>query len=285
MAGVLMRPATANNPAPSREFEFSLRDFRFLADLVNQRTGIVLGDAKRDLVYGRLAKRLRQLKLASFREYCELLKGEHGGEELVTLTNALTTNHTGFFREPHHFEALQEWLTQLPAAQKRVRLWSAACSNGAEPYSMAMCVADALGEKSSRDVKILATDIDTQVLKTAAQGVYPNSMATPIPAAKRTRYTRTLDAEQFAVDDALKSLISFRPLNLLEGWPMKGPFDLIFCRNVVIYFDKPTQAKLFNRFADMLTPDGLLFIGHSETLFKVCDRFTLIGKTMYRRTQ
>jgi chemotaxis protein methyltransferase CheR len=278
-----MQSAAANTPDKNREFEFSQRDFRFIADLVNQRTGIVLGDAKRDLVYGRLAKRLRQLKMSSFSEYCDLIKSPEGNDELVTFTNALTTNHTGFFREPHHFEALEKWASELPVAQKRVRIWSAACSNGAEPYSMAMSIMDALPNLKSRDFKILATDIDTQILSTAAQGIYANSMAQPIPSAKRARYTQRLNEEQFSVSDELKSLISFRQLNLLESWPMKGPFDFIFCRNVVIYFDKKTQAKLFSRFADILKPDGLLYIGHSESMFNVCDRFTLIGKTMYRR--
>jgi chemotaxis protein methyltransferase CheR len=280
----------------TKEFSFSKQDFRFLAELVNQRTGIVLTENKSDLVYGRLAKRLRKLNLSSFAEYCELIKqtsngnspNANGEDEIIHLTNALTTNHTGFYREPHHFDYLEKLLGEFAAdkSRKRLRLWSAASSIGAEAYSMAMCVMDVIPDatSASRDIKILGTDIDTQVIERAAAGVFPLTMAEPIPAEKKKKYLKR-DGENFIVHPSLKAMISYKPLNLLDPWPMKGPFDIVFCRNVVIYFDKKTQATLFDKMADVMTPDGILFIGHSETMFNVCDRFELIGKTTYKRVK
>lgn len=264
---------------PAREFAFTDRDFTFLARLINDRTGIVLGEQKRDLVYGRLAKRLRQLRLNGFDEYCTLLTREDA--EIRHVINAITTNHTAFFREPHHFTHLEELLPTLKAP--RLRLWSAACSIGAETYSMAMCLLDALPDAASRDIRILATDIDTQVLARAAKGEYPANMRDSIPEPKRGRYTAQ-EGDALRMLAPLRRLITFNELNLLEPWPMQGKFDIIFCRNVVIYFDKPTQQKLFDRFAEALTPGGWLYIGHSESLHGVSDRFRLAGKTIYQRT-
>lgn len=281
--------ATAAKQEDEREFSFSDKQFRFLADLANKQTGIVLGDHKKDMVYSRLVRRLRALKLKSFAEYCELMQSEAGGDELGNLVNAITTNLTKFFREEHHFDHLRDAilkpLATRPPSPKRVRIWSAGCSAGMEPYSIAMTIKGAFKDLSSWDARVLATDIDTNMLNTGREGEYADEQYENIPAAYRGDVERLEAEERIRMSDSLKSLISFKPLNLLERWPMKGPFDAVFCRNVVIYFDKPTQAKLFNRIADLIKPDGWLYIGHSENLFKVCDRFELKGRTIYRRVR
>jgi len=270
-----------------REFAFSDAEFAFIADIAHNITGIVINASKRDMVYSRLVRRLRALSLRSFADYCKLLQSAAGEQEIGNLVNAITTNLTGFFRESHHFEHLHEHvltpLLQNPPPDKKIRLWSSACSSGMEPYSMAMTLHNCLGDKLNRfDAKILATDIDTAMLKVASQGHYDASELKNI-AGNNRKYIEKLAGNQFAVNDALKQSIIFKQLNLLESWQMKGLFDAIFCRNVVIYFDKPTQAKLFDRIADKLKPGGILYIGHSENLFKVCNRFELIGRTTYRR--
>lgn len=268
-----------------REYAFSESEFRFLVKLVSEHTGIVLADHKRDMVYSRLARRLRALGLQSFAQYCELVQAEQGGEEMGNLVNAITTNLTSFFREAHHFEHLrQHVLTPLSTqanSGKRLRIWSSACSSGMEPYSIAMTMKSAIPNISSWDARILATDIDTNMLQTGQTGEYNASDWKNIPAPYRN-YAVT-EGERIHMPDELKKLIAFKHLNLLQHWPIKGPFDVIFCRNVVIYFDKPTQRKLFSRMADVLKPDGWLYIGHSENLTNVCDRFELCGRTIYRR--
>ncbi|WP_018953820.1 CheR family methyltransferase [Thioalkalivibrio sulfidiphilus] len=272
--------------ARTGDFEFTDRDFRFIARFIGEHAGIVLSDAKRDLVYGRLQRRLRALGLRRFSDYCELLE-QGDGEELEHFVNALTTNLTSFFREPHHFEYLQKDL--LPRllrerSERRLRIWSAGCSTGEEPYSIAMVVAETVPE--DWDVRILATDLDTNVVATAAAGRYGADRVEGISEARRRRwFLRGKGANQgmVRVRPELQELIRFRPLNLLDPWPMRGAFDIIFCRNVVIYFDKSTQRVLFDRFAGQMRPDGHLFIGHSETLHKVSERFQLLGNTIYRR--
>jgi chemotaxis protein methyltransferase CheR len=271
-----------------RDLVFTDADFNFIRQLVATQTGISLSEQKRELVYGRLAKRLRSLELQSFAQYCAYV--EKNEQELHELVNAITTNLTSFFREPYHFDYLRE--TVLPgllrsnAASRRIRIWSAGCSTGEEPYSIAMTVRDAIPASHGWDVKILATDIDSNVLAKAQQGVYSEERSSGIPEHYMRRSFRRGhgdNAGMLRVNDEVRSLITFRQLNLMHEWPMKGPFDVIFCRNVVIYFEKSTQRLLFNRYADLLADGGHLFIGHSETLFKVCDRFTLIGRTIYRK--
>lgn len=283
----------ANNQtaaAYQRDLVFTDQDFGFIRNLVMEQTGISLADHKRELVYGRLSKRLRSLGLSNFNQYCSHL--EHHEEEVLELVNAITTNLTSFFREPYHFDYLHDHL--LPelmkrnAVSRRIRIWSAGCSTGEEPYSIAMTVRDAIPGLRDWDLKILATDIDSNVLAKASSGVYPADRVESMPPAYRNRYLKKGGGDNSGmvrVVDDVRSLITFRQLNLMHQWPMKGPFDVIFCRNVVIYFDKETQRRLFARYADLLTPDGHLFVGHSETLFKVCDRFDLIGRTIYRRTR
>ena len=279
--------AKAAPQAEEREFSFSEREFRFLADLANKRTGIVLAEHKKDMVYSRLVRRLRALGLKSFAGYCELMQGPEGDDEIGNLVNAITTNLTSFFREGHHFEHLHDQVL-LPLAAtktKRLRIWSAGCSAGMEPYSIAMTVKSAFKDLKSWDAKILATDIDTNMLNRGMAGEYATEQYENIPANYRGDVTQNKKADTIQMSDDLKALISFKSLNLLEGWPMKGPFDAVFCRNVVIYFDKQTQAKLFNRMADLIKPNGWLYIGHSENLFKVCDRFELLGRTIYRKVK
>ncbi|MDX2073362.1 MAG: protein-glutamate O-methyltransferase [Alphaproteobacteria bacterium] len=272
-----------------REFSFSDQQFKFLADLANKRTGIVLAEHKKDMVYSRLVRRLRALRLGSFAEYCDMMQGEEGKEELGNLVNAITTNLTSFFREGHHFEHLRDkvfadLIAQRPSP-KRLRIWSAGCSAGMEPYSIAMMIKAGFKDWKSWDAKILATDIDTNMLGTGMEGEYASEQYENIPPSCRSDVQKLAKTDKIRMSDELKSMIAFKPLNLLESWPMKGPFDAVFCRNVVIYFDKPTQAKLFNRIADLIKPDGWLYIGHSENLFKVCDRFELVGRTIYRKVR
>lgn len=271
-----------------REFEFTRKDFEFIRDMVGERTGIVLSDHKENMVYGRLTRRIRQLRLSSFREYINLLSQDEG-DELIEFTNALTTNLTAFFREPHHFEYLAKTVVPLLLSKRnnrRLRIWSAGCSTGEEPYTLAMVLMESIQNIGSWDVKILATDLDSNVVAKGKSGIYSADRITGITKSRQSKWFRHDKASgQVMVNDALKDIITFKQLNLLHQWPMNGPFDIIFCRNVIIYFNKDTQGKLFDRYASILAPDGYLFVGHSETLHKVTDRFRLLGKTIYARVK
>jgi chemotaxis protein methyltransferase CheR len=273
----------------AHEFSFTTQDFDCIRTLVNQQTGIVLSEAKRDLVYGRLTKRLRHLGLDSFEAYCQMLQTGDAAE-VEQLVNAITTNLTMFFRESHHFEHLAT--TLLPALMdakghnRRLRLWSAGCSTGEEPYSIAMVCKEIIPATGGWDVKILATDIDSNVLATAQQGIYNAERVQGMSPQRLQRWFQKgqgSHAGLVRVVPEVQQLITFRQLNFMHAWPIRGPFDVIFCRNVVIYFDKATQRQLFERFADLLDARGHLFVGHSESLFKVTNRFELLGKTIYRR--
>lgn len=274
-----------------REFQFSDKEFKFISDLVGERTGIVLSSAKRQMVYGRLSRRLRQLKMTKFSDYCEMLTSGHE-EELIEFTNAITTNLTAFFRENHHFDYLKN--TVLPeviknnAQTKRIRIWSAGCSSGEEPYSIAMCLREALPKSTGWDVKILATDLDSNMVQRGKSGIYTAERVEGLTPARMKKWVKKGSGEnddKVKMSDELRDLITFKELNLMEGWPIKGPFDFMFCRNVVIYFNKETQKVLFDRYADLLAPKAHLFIGHSESLNKVTDRFDLIGKTIYQKVK
>lgn len=269
---------------PQREFDFNESDFTFIKQAVYDRTRIVLADHKKDMVYARLARRLRALGLKKFSDYCELISLPEGDQELQQFINAVTTNLTSFFREQHHFEHLgKHVIAPMSRAQQRIRLWSAGCSMGAEPYSIAMTAREAMA--SECDLKILATDIDTQMLTIGSTGEYNADQSEKIPEPYRKKYCERIREQpgHYRMGENVRSLITFKPLNLLHDWPFKGPFDAIFCRNVVIYFDKPTQKELFSRLADKLKPGGFLYIGHSENLFHVSDRFENTGRTIYRR--
>ena len=271
----------------TREFVFTDKDFETIRRIVSERTGIMLADGKRDMVYGRLARRLRALGLNRFDEYCRIVADGSDRAELSELVNAITTNLTAFFRENHHFEFLAN--TLLPELirkkpEKRMRIWSAGCSSGEEPYSIAMVVKEVV--PSNWDVKILATDLDSNMVARAKNGVYEEKRVSGIGKQRLKRWVMKGGGQHdgmIRMSDDLRSIITFKQLNLMNRWPMKGPFDFIFCRNVVIYFSKDTQRVLFNRFADMLPDQAYMFIGHSESMFNVCDRFKLIGKTIYQK--
>lgn len=273
------------------DFVLSARSYEFIRSLLREQTGIVLAEHKRDLVYRRLVKRLRDLGLDGFEAYCDLLSGPDRDSEIRIMKNALTTNLTKFFRENHHFEHLAEIaLPQIvkrakETGQHRLRIWSAGCSSGEEPHSIAITVCRTMRGLDRWDARILATDIDTDMIAAGRRGIYRERCVADIPASVRKRYFQPAgdDGELYQVSPAAHSLIAFKPLNLLAPWPMKGPFDLIFCRNVVIYFDKPTQRGLFDRFADILKDDGYLYVGHSESLFNVTDRFKSLGQSTYQK--
>jgi chemotaxis protein methyltransferase CheR len=262
-------------------------EFKFISDLIYKRAKIVIRSNKRSMLQGRLAKRLRSLQLPDVRTYIKLISAPEGEDELGEMLNAVTTNVTAFFREPHHFKHLAE--TMIPealarhASARRLRIWSAGCSTGQEPYSIAMTMANALEKHGNVDARILATDLDSTVIAHAEAGCYGADDTAPVPAALAAKYLKKTVEGQDMVVPRLRELIMFKQLNLMGNWPMRGPFDAVFCRNVVIYFDKPTQAKLFKRIAEMMAPGGWLYIGHSESLFKVSDDFELTGKTIYRK--
>ncbi|MGD8926825.1 MAG: protein-glutamate O-methyltransferase CheR [Thioalkalispiraceae bacterium] len=273
-----------------REFKFTNKDFEYIRDLIGERTGIVLSDHKVDMVYGRLARRLRQLSIPSFKEYLSVLEDKQDSNELIEFTNALTTNLTSFFREPHHFDFLRqrgipELLKHRP--DKKLRIWSAGCSTGEEPYTIAMTLHESIPNIKAYDVKILATDLDSNVVAKGKEGVYRHERVNGIDKSRLNKWFRKgrdNQSEMVKVSQKLQELITFKQLNLLHQWPMKGPFDVIFCRNVVIYFNKDTQRDLFSRYADYLADDGYLIVGHSESLHKVTDRFKLLGKTIYSKS-
>ena len=285
-----MDTSTTSLTLKLREFEFGDEDFQALRALVRDVTGISLSEQKRELVYGRLARRLRALNLRSFREYRELLSQDDGGE-LVQFCNAITTNLTAFFREPHHFDHLKQDvlgpLLHKPAAGRRLRIWSAGCSTGEEPYSIAMSVLEAVPDIERWDIRILATDLDSDVLEKARRGVYTAERLQTLSAERRERFFEPYhDAKEpsYQVRPELTRLLTVKQLNLMHPFPMKGPLDVVFCRNVVIYFDKDTQRELVARVSRLQRPGNLLFLGHSETLFKVSTDYTLIGRTIYRRS-
>ncbi len=267
-------------------------EFRFLRDFVYEHCGIALGEHKRQLVQGRLARRLRALGLHHFGAYCELLRCDPQSE-LDNLASVISTNVTSFFREQHHYdllvdELLPQWLQQKRRSGDRLRIWSAGCSTGEEPYALAMVLAEALERHGAAgiDAKILATDLSPQALETARNGVYPLERLAGISDERRCRWMLrgAGEYEGFAcVHPRLRELVTVQPLNLLHEWPMRGPFDAIFCRNVVIYFDQPTKQRLFRRYAALLPAGGHLFLGHSESLHGINDDFELIGRTVYRK--
>lgn len=272
-----------------REFGFSGSDFERLRALVRSSTGISLSDEKQELVYGRLSRRLRKLQLGSFTDYCALL--ERGDErETEAFINAITTNLTSFFRESHHFDYLRDValprIVQRNTASRRLRVWSAGCSSGEEPYSLAMTLAESLPPERGWDVRILATDLDSDMVATAAAGIYDAKRIEGINASRRRRWFlrgRDANGDKVRISPQLRGMVTFKRLNLMDDWPIRGPFDAIFCRNVMIYFDKPTQTVLLDRFAGLLLDGDHLFIGHSESLANVTERFRSVGKTVYRK--
>jgi chemotaxis protein methyltransferase CheR len=274
----------------------STKDFEFICQFVHNAAGIVLGENKREMVYRRLARITRERKLKNFSDYCHLLRTQSDKEEDYFI-NAITTNLTSFFRENHHFDyLLQHEIPRIVTEEKksvrqrkRLRIWSSASSTGEEPYSIAITFLRAMkGELFGWDIKILATDVDSNVLAQGAAGVYDNSRIEELPEElKRQCFIQGTgkNNNNVKVSEKLKSLVTFKRLNLLHDWPMKGPFDVIFCRNVIIYFDKKTQQELFSRYYELLKPGGLLILGHSENLGQYQQYFTNEGRTIFRKPE
>lgn len=268
------------------EFKIKESEFRKITQMTYDMCKLNLHDGKKTLVQARLSKRLRKLGVKNFKDYIELV--ERDEEEFRTMIDVLTTNHTLFFREEEHFEFLKSPLIEdfMTRDKRKMRLWSAGCSSGEEPYTMAMLLRDGIGDIDGRDVLILATDISTRMLERAKEGVYSESALKKVPPMFRLEYfeKKNMNGDNFyAVKNNLKRLVKFRYLNLMDRWPMKGQFDVILCRNVMIYFDKKTQEDLINRFYGLLAPDGVLMIGHCESLAGLSHGFSFEKATIYRK--
>ena len=265
-----------------REFSFSTADFERVRKLIYQHAGISLSPVKQDMVYSRLARRLRATGKNTFGEYLDMLE-RGGADEWERFVNSLTTNLTSFFREPHHFPIFADHLKKL-GTKRPIRIWCSAASTGEEPYSIAITVLETFGTNASH-VSIFASDLDTNVLATAQKGVYPIERVEKLSPERLRRFFFKGTGSQegyVAVRPELKALIEFQQVNLLEAnWPIRGPIDVIFCRNVMIYFDKPTQYKILSRYAPMMQADGLMFAGHSESFLHAADLFKSLGKTVY----
>ena len=265
----------------AKEFDFTVRDFERVRTLIYKRAGIALADSKQEMVYSRLARRLRATGITSFTTYLDALESGRSDEEWDAFTNALTTNLTSFFREAHHFPILAD---HLKDKREPVTIWCSASSTGEEPYSIAMTLCETYGTLTP-PAHVIATDIDTNVLVTAERGIYTSDRLDTLAPERAKRFFLRGKGEQAGmvkVRPELSQLVTFKRLNLLsDAWPVSGPFDVIFCRNVMIYFDKPTQAKILAKFVPLMKPDGLLFAGHSENFLYVSDAFRLRGKTVY----
>jgi chemotaxis protein methyltransferase CheR len=265
-----------------REFDFTASDFARVRKLIYQHAGISLSEAKTDMVYSRVGRRLRALGYDTFKHYLDALENQQDANEWEAFTNALTTNLTSFFREEHHFPILSEHLLTL---QKPIRIWCSAASTGEEPYTIAMTACEAFGTLHP-PVEIIATDIDTNVLATASKGVYPYDRVSKLSETRRKTFFQKGSGQQeglVRVKNELRHMITFKQLNLLdEQWLFKDQFDAIFCRNVMIYFDKPTQTKILEKFVPLMKSHSLLFAGHSENFLYVSNSLQLLGKTVYQ---
>lgn len=269
------------------EYAISTEEYQRFRRLIYDKSGISLGDRKQSLVKSRLSKRLRDLQLSSFSEYYDFVLGDLKGEEFTRLLDLISTNKTDFFREPKHFEFLRDRILPELAEDKRIRIWSSACSTGEEPYTIAMTLFEHAQNPDQWDFKILASDLSTRVLAKAAAGIYDEDRFRDVPPEVLRRHFlrgRGGSAGLFKVKPHLAAVIQFRRLNLMDGqFPIKNPLDLIFCRNVMIYFDRPTQETLVKKFHRYLRPGGYLFIGHSESLQWVNHAFKSLAPTIYQR--
>ena len=265
--------------------ELDRSQFQEISRIIYHQCGISLKSGKEALVRARLLKRLRALQIRSVKEYMDLISSDKGRDEIDTLIDVMTTNKTSFFRESAHFDYLTEEI--LPTfTHHRLRFWSAACSSGEEPYTLAMVLREAIPAIDQKDVLILSTDISNQMLETARKGIYSKERLDGIPQAYVQKYfKRCLDGteQRYRVRSELRKLVRLAPLNLMQAWPMKGPFNVIFCRNVMIYFDRPTQQRLVNRFWDLLDTGGYLFVGHSEGLSGIRHDFTYMNPAIYKK--
>lgn len=278
----LARNPNLSHGEPSREFLFTDADFQRIRKLIYAHAGINLSDAKKDMVYSRLGRRLRATGLTRFSDYLALLEA-NDETEWEAFVNALTTNLTAFFREPHHFPLLAEHIQKIKH-RRPIELWCCAASTGEEPYTMAMTMVDVFGSYTP-PVHILATDLDTHVLKKAQAGIYPIERVEKLPQDVLKRFFLKgtgSNAGYVQVRKELRDMVTFRKLNLLDAqWPIRGPFEAIFCRNVMIYFDKPTQYKILQKFVPVMHSDALLFAGHSESFQHAADLFSIRGRTVY----
>ncbi len=271
-------------------------EFNYIKDLVYEKAGIFLPPHKKIMVQSRLNSRLRANSLSNFKDYVGKLKNDKSfyEKEVLEVINKITTNKTDFFRENHHFEYLTK--TFFPAKekslqnspQKKIRIWSSACSTGEEPYSIAITAEEYFKNKRNFEVKIIASDIDTNVIETAKKGIYkPDRLETVSDEFKKKYFSKINEKNglfDYEVSQSLKNLIEFKKINLLEApYPFREKLDIIFCRNVIIYFDKPTQKRLFSNFYSILADDGIMVIGHSETLFGISDNFGFLGQTIYKK--
>jgi len=273
----------AADPLAGTEFAFNSQDFDRIRTLLRQHTGISLSEAKRSMVYSRLARRLRATGRPSFSAYLEGLRA--GAPEWEYFVNALTTNLTYFYRESHHFQILAAHLKRQAAQRpgQTLQVWCAAASTGEEAWTIAITAAEAFGSLAP-PVRVLATDLDTQVLASARQGIYRREQLAKVPDAQARRYFCDEADGRYGVRPELRALVNFRPLNLLDPvWPVRGPLDAVFCRNVLIYFDRSTQLQVVERMAGLMPSGALLFVGHSESFSQGQQRFVLQGRTVYVR--
>jgi chemotaxis protein methyltransferase CheR len=280
----------AFDEAPSR-LALDDESFAFFREMAKRHAGINLSDIKRNMVFRRISKRLAALGLSGFKAYRELLANASSGAELQAFVNVMTTNKTEFFRESHHFSHFTSIaLPEIAAAgenanSRELRVWSAGCSTGQEPYTIAMMIKESAVRMQGWDIRILATDIDSEVIDRAHAGIYSQEEANSIPVSIRSRYAHKISEhpDRVQIMDELRRMVTFNVLNLHGEWPMRRKYDAIFCRNVLIYFDKPAQRQLFDRFADLLREGGLLYVGHSESLYKMTERFRPVGQSVHRK--
>ncbi len=274
-------PVNAADSPSGQEFVFTDHDFTKIRTLIHHRAGIALSAQKRQMVYGRLSRRLRELRLNDFATYLAILEADPRGDEWQSFTNALTTNLTAFFREAHHFPVLAQFARSCP---QPLTIWCSAASTGEEPYSIAMTLIEALGSRASA-ARVVATDIDTQVLAKGAAGIFTMEQVSKLSPQLLKRFFLKgsgANAGKVLIRSEVSAMVKFQRLNLLDpSWALTEPFDALFCRNVMIYFDKPTQAKILKRFASLIKPHGLLFAGHSENFSSESHTFRLRGQTVY----
>ena len=276
------------NMGPMAGFALSDAQFKRISVMVKDMCGINLIESKKQLVKARLNSRLRELNMQGFDAYLSYLKNDRSGSELVSMLDAISTNLTNFFREPMHFDYLREVMIPRAVARKgkRFRVWSAGCSSGEEPYTIAITLMEHLPAAQTWDAKILATDLSTEILERASHGIYEQERFKGMPKMLISKYFNKVNHDKetaYQVKDFLRKMVTVGRLNLMGNWPMKGPFDVIFCRNVMIYFDKPTQERLINRYANLLGPKGTLFIGHSESLTGTTHDLQYVKPTVYER--
>lgn len=265
--------------------DLSDAQFAEISQMMYKISGVKLQAGKEVLVKARLAKRLRSLKISNFDSYMDYLKEDKSGQELLTMIDSLTTNKTSFFRESQHFTYLSENIVPSLLEQGgKIRIWSAGCSSGEEPYTLAIVLREAIKNIDKLDVKILATDISTDVLGRAKQAVYSHETLLDMPQSLLYKYFTCIETKPvrlYRANDSIRSMVSLARLNLMGQWPMSGPFDAIFCRNVMIYFDKPTQQNLINRYWELLAPGGHLFVGHSESLTSTAHNYKYVQPAVY----